>query len=164
MRCLKLIILQSNMRQCTSCGKYKSLKSGFYINGGGRKGYNAICKMCRSAQQQVYYIKHKAEYLARSKRYRLEKATQYKVSMRRCNLRSEYGISLEDYNILKKNQKGRCAICNKKYSKTLLVDHDHKTGRVRGLLCRKCNTGLGQFCDNPKLLWQACLYMENCCQ
>lgn len=71
-----------------------------------------------------------------------------------------YNLTVEEFEDLRKFQNNRCAICQKEYTKTFLVDHDHKTGRVRGLLCRKCNTGLGQFCDDPQILWDACLYLE----
>lgn len=55
----------------------------------------------------------------------------------------KYGITLEEYEELFKLQKGRCKICNKKSKIRLPVDHDHKTGRVRGLLCSNCNLLLG---------------------
>jgi len=147
-------------RICTSCGEAKEETSGFYRNGGKRKGYNAICKICRFKQQQVYYNKHKEEYLIRTRKYRSERLEHYKITQRNLNLRKEYGLTREDYNKMFEDQKGRCAICQKEWHKTLLVDHDHKTRRVRGLLCRKCNTGLGQFCDDPNILWDATLYLE----
>lgn len=58
-----------------------------------------------------------------------------------------------------------CAICGKLPGKTnggrpLAVDHDHKTGRVRGLLCENCNNGLGRFKDNPAFLREAVGYLE----
>ena len=65
-----------------------------------------------------------------------------------------YGISVEQYNYLLKTQNGVCWICNEPnvVGKSLNIDHDHKTGEVRGLLCGKCNTALGLLKEDPHLL------------
>jgi len=57
-------------------------------------------------------------------------------------------------------QNGRCASCKIRPAETLCVDHCHRTGMVRGLLCRKCNTGLGCFNDSPALLHAAAAYLR----
>ena len=78
------------------------------------------------------------------------------------DLKVRYGITPEHYNELFEAQKGCCKICGRHQSelkKTLHIDHDHKTGYVRGLLCRGCNHGLGNFTDNPELLRQAIKYL-----
>ncbi|MCI0440747.1 MAG: endonuclease VII domain-containing protein [Chloroflexi bacterium] len=76
-----------------------------------------------------------------------------------------YGITLEEYDAMVKKQKSVCAICKRapdphKRQKALFVDHDHATGRVRGLLCNKCNTSLGGFSDSPFVLRAALDYLE----
>lgn len=66
-----------------------------------------------------------------------------------------------DYQILLRLQKGGCAICqNPPKSRRLAVDHDHKTGRARGLLCYRCNRGLPWFKDSPTLLENAARYLN----
>lgn len=73
-----------------------------------------------------------------------------------------YGISLEYYNTLREVQKFRCAICRipeSKLGEPLVIDHDHSNGEVRGLLCSKCNLGLGLFKDSPKRLLRAAMYV-----
>ena len=72
-------------------------------------------------------------------------------------------MTLEDYENLFKSQEGKCAICgtekpsNKKGN--FPVDHDTKTGKIRGLLCHNCNVGLGNFRDDPSLLRSAIDYL-----
>lgn len=78
-------------------------------------------------------------------------------------LKRFYGINLQEYNKMLKNQQGTCKICNSKpkYKKSLSVDHCHKTGKVRGLLCGDCNTGLGKFRDNIDSLKNAIKYLKD---
>lgn len=76
---------------------------------------------------------------------------------------SRYGITLEEYNMKFSEQNGCCAICRKHQTeiiKTLCVDHNHETGKVRALLCDDCNKGLGHFKDNPELLEFASQYLK----
>lgn len=78
-------------------------------------------------------------------------------------LADRYGITSEQYEEMVRAQGGRCAICGtdnpgRKRTKWA-VDHCHKTGRVRGLLCTKCNPGLGYFQDSPELLLAAARYL-----
>lgn len=81
-------------------------------------------------------------------------------------LKRKYAISILDYNEMLTAQDGRCAICRKTESNiingktlSLAVDHDHKTGAVRALLCSNCNTALGLFGDDPGLLDAAKAYL-----
>jgi hypothetical protein len=73
-----------------------------------------------------------------------------------------YGITLEDKRDIWKKQDGKCAICKKKLteSRDCCIDHCHVTGRIRGLLCDKCNRGLGIFCDDSVILQRAANYLE----
>jgi hypothetical protein len=73
----------------------------------------------------------------------------------------KYGISLEDYNNIFNKQNGKCAICRGKCSsgRRLAVDHDHKTGIVRGLLCGHCNQAIGKLHDSPEIIKRALDYV-----
>ena len=73
--------------------------------------------------------------------------------------RRRYGLTQVQYDILMLTQCGKCAICTEVMEPSY-VDHDHETGRIRGLLCRHCNTGLGCFKDNPELLVTAGEYLR----
>lgn len=76
-------------------------------------------------------------------------------------LRWQYGINLEDYMSLLDAQNGTCFICKSPpVNHKLMVDHDHDTGVVRGLLCAQCNHGIGNFQDNPELIRRAATYVE----
>lgn len=78
--------------------------------------------------------------------------------------RRRYGITRDDYNLMFSKQKGKCAICateevGRKHTH-FHVDHNHTTGKVRGLLCDKCNRGLGYFNDNSDTLNNAQRYLN----
>lgn len=83
------------------------------------------------------------------------------------SLKTEYGLPKTDFLRMYREQKGRCKICVTRIRTaktagdlaTLHVDHDHRTGKVRGLLCPKCNHGLGKFQDSPALLAKALRYV-----
>ncbi len=81
----------------------------------------------------------------------------------RARIAKVYGIAPDDYDRLYFAQDGRCAICRRATGKTrrLSVDHDHKTGRVRGLLCRPCNDVLGHARDEPEFFTRAYQYLDN---
>ncbi len=89
-----------------------------------------------------------------------------KTPQRAANLKAKYGLSLDDYQTMLEQQNGSCMICKAIPNKHLAVDHCHTTGKIRGLLCGKCNTGLGLFYDDHDLLLTAATYlktsMENC--
>jgi prolyl oligopeptidase PreP (S9A serine peptidase family) len=91
------------------------------------------------AAREIYYSKNKELILARNKKYNKENPDKRKSAI----LKYEYGITLDQYNEMFKEQEGKCAICQRhqnKLTRTLCVDHDHKTNKVRALLCLTCNT------------------------
>jgi prolyl oligopeptidase PreP (S9A serine peptidase family) len=91
------------------------------------------------AAREIYYSKNKKLILARNKKYNKENPDKRKSAI----LKYEYGITLDQYNEMFKAQEGKCAICQRhqnELTRTLCVDHDHKTNKVRSLLCLTCNT------------------------
>jgi hypothetical protein len=74
-----------------------------------------------------------------------------------------YGMTVADYNARLAIQIGVCAICKKKSDRTLGVDHCHKCGKIRGLLCFNCNSGLGCFYDSGSLMSAADAYVMSAC-
>lgn len=90
------------------------------------------------------YQKRKKEILDYNRKYR----KKYPEKARAINWKSKYGITSEQFYEKLKLQENKCAICDidmNEYGKIFGVDHDHKTGVVRGLLCRPCNYGLGYY-------------------
>jgi len=75
-----------------------------------------------------------------------------------------YGITENELEQMKKNQNNRCAICGdiiEEFTKNFAIDHNHKTGKVRGLLCMNCNSGLGCFRENKMTMLKAINYLEH---
>ena len=105
-----------------------------------------------------FLAKQKAKLIANSPRHhRLKKPATEKVNC-------YYNLTFGEYRNMRTLQERRCRIC-KTHEKNLVrkllcIDHDHTTGKVRELLCNSCNTGLGCFKDNPKLLQKAINYLK----
>lgn len=96
-----------------------------------------------------------------AKRFRARHPEKAKAISRGTVLRMLYGLSVEQYEAMLKDQGAACAICGKtnRSGRRLSVDHDHATGAIRGLLCAKCNQGLGLLQDSPELLGAAAAYL-----
>jgi recombination endonuclease VII len=113
---------------------------------------------------RAWYAAHKKEVTARRRRDWAEnpywKSEEWARLSRNRRLRSSYGLSIEGYNALLARQGGACAICRKQPTQRLCVDHCHVTRKVRRLLCRKCNLGIGYFDDDPRLLQAAAAYLK----
>ena len=75
-------------------------------------------------------------------------------------LRQKYGLTPDDYRDMVVGQAGRCLICARVPSEDLVIDHNHATGKVRGLLCQKCNRMLGHAADRPAIFRAAIRYLE----
>ena len=121
------------------------------------------CKALKNKSRRIKYASD-AEYRNRIKM----RSNQYRKAnpnVRINNDLKKYGLTLDCYNKMLELQGFKCAICGRtdsgdSQSKRLYVDHDHATGRVRGLLCSQCNMGLGKFFDNTDFLRNAITYLE----
>jgi hypothetical protein len=125
-------------------------------------------------QKRLSHNKYNSEW--RKRKYRTDpeykkKYLEYKRAwdkehypINRRDLKYHYGLSIDDYNALLKKQDGKCAICGAekadKRGRRLEVDHDRITKKIRGLLCHKCNFGLGCFNHDADLLSKASEYMR----
>jgi len=145
--------VERQCKRCRDCGEEKALDE-FPLQKGGRFGRHPLCKPCRAAQERARYARDRERLL---EQMRTDPARR--VRTRRQTLHRKYGLSLEDHDALRIRQSGCCAICEIR-TKQLYVDHDHKTGEVRGLLCANCNFGVGDFADDPDRLLGAARYLH----
>lgn len=119
-----------------------------------RNGRTRSCGCYQKEEMSSRTFKHGLEY----------GSDDYKTHHKDLRLQRKYGITLEDYFEIIDRQDGQCAICSTDISEldhTAHLDHCHETGRVRGVLCRRCNTGIGMLDDNADLLIKAAEYLNN---
>ena len=134
------------MKQCTKCGIQKPI-SEYYKSTKAYDGLQSCCKPCHKTVCKTSHVKHKLKRNLYNKKYNIEK---------------NYKISYNSYLTLIKSQNGNCQICKNilKIDKNTHLDHCHYTGKIRGVLCGKCNTGIGQFNDSTELLKSALKYLK----
>lgn len=128
---------------CNCCGFVKSLIDyEWQIN---RPNPRKTCTECRYKRRNI------KEENSRSRDYKKQYYANRKDKIRQNWERAVYGASKEEIGILE------CMIC--KSTKRLCIDHCHSSGKIRGILCSKCNTGLGMFRDSPEFLTKAAEYL-----
>lgn len=141
-------------KKCSGCELEKE-DTEFHKTKHTTSGLRARCKECSNLRGKEYRLNHIEQELARARRYKKEHPEH--VLKNKLNL---YKLSEEEYEALQNKQNNKCAICGKSSSKVLVIDHSHKTGKVRGLLCFSCNIMLGHIKDNVSLLEQAISYIK----
>ena len=124
------------MKKCSNCSLEKPL-SDFNLRSKNSDKYQSMCKVCDNNLALKRYHQNKEKY---------NKARRNSTLVRR------YGITEDEYFEMFKNQKGKCKLCGTKKPRKgathLIVDHCHKTSKVRGLLCNDCNVLLGKLKDD----------------
>lgn len=154
-----------NSKICTVCKKRLPFEA-FHKNKSKKDGLQTRCRNC---YRDWYNKRYKENSEFREKRQQhFSKFYQEKYPSRRelhsnARLLYKYGLTVEDFEELSATQCHVCAICKQppQGKKRLSVDHDHITGKIRGLLCDSCNIGLGMFRDNPTLLQVAIGYLQS---
>lgn len=168
------------MKTCSKCCIRKSL-SDFVRDKYKKSNLTSQCKKCRALSSRIWKTRNPTKV----KGTRHKWAAVNKEKLKDCNRKSyhkyklkrqdrdrfrRFGISKEIFFAMLKNQNNNCAICGNperglnKYGeiRSLCTDHDHHTGKVRGLLCLLCNSAIGKLKDSPELLRKAALYIEQC--
>lgn len=146
--------MAGELKQCSKCLEFRSL-SEFGKRSRNKSGLREHCKSCGRTISKNR-IRKPTKYI---------RGTPYN---RKSYYKSEYGITLEQYNKMALDQNNVCAICGNPETmkhqngkiRNLAVDHCHLTGKVRGLLCSAHNRGIGYFGDNIELLKKAIKYLE----
>ena len=123
----------------STCAKCKETKpvSEFHKDRRRKSGVFSYCKVCKTGIDRDKYQRNRTTVLLKA-----------------------YGITEDEYNKMYSEQNGDCKICSKNFSR-LCVDHDHKSGKVRGLLCHHCNTMLGLALDDISTLTNAINYLKS---
>lgn len=113
------------------------------------------CSICKKLKKPEDFPKEKAKVYSSRK--------DVKDRTRDKDLQRTFGVTLDEYNRILSSQNGNCAICgihNTLSKKALCLDHCHYTGKIRGILCLSCNSGIGYFKDKVGLVYKALLYLE----
>jgi hypothetical protein len=169
-------------KRCTGkCGLVRPASDFFVIRDKRNwKGLSAACRECTAERKRDWRDQNRERHNANARRYAAENSEKINVRRRRDALTDEqvererdrvrrlkYGLLLGAYAALLEAQGGACAICRKPETATyrgkvraLAVDHSPNTGEVRGLLCFRCNVGLGKFGDDAERLRAAADYLE----
>jgi hypothetical protein len=107
------------------------------------------------AYRRNYYVENRDKILLKDKIYHEKR----RDITRERYLQKSYNLSTEEYNRMSELQNGKCAICQNKNIE--VVDHNHETGKVRGLLCHACNRAIGMLREDPEILESAKKYLVN---
>jgi len=138
----------AQMKTCSRCKKTKA-KSAFHKRSTAKDGLQANCKECGLLLSGAWTKNNK----------------ERKAELSRSSwMRIRFKMTIAEYNVLLAKQGGECAICHSIAPGGVgrfHVDHDHVSGRIRGLLCTNCNNGLGRFEDNPDRLIMAAKYITD---
>lgn len=137
-------------KTCTKCKETKTIDC-FGRQAKGKYGVTSECKPC-------YYERCQKWRAANPEKWRVAK----NAAQRAYAYRSKYGLKNGEYKEMLELQKGLCLICRTKCAtgNRLCVDHDHRTGKVRGLLCQACNTGIGKLQDDRLIVLRAADYLD----
>lgn len=148
-------------KRCSKC-KQELDPSLFHNSKKSSDGKTSACRECRLAYRRQPEIrkKERAGYTA----WRNADKERAKRLDFRNNLRVHFGLTVEQYTAMVEAQNGVCAICGKPEShprkKNLAVDHCHTTGKIRGLLCNSCNTGIGLLKEDERLFLRTIEYLK----
>ena len=164
-------IREAGKKRCPKCNKIKLLNE-FYKNATTSTGYTGQCKNCNNILRKAYFKAYRKTPEAKTKHNKRQREYYYRkknkeeikekevTTWKEISLLQKYDMTLDHWNMLYKRQKGRCAICKAIPERGLCVDHNHKTGHNRGLLCHNCNAGIGFLQDSPKILKSALAYLS----
>lgn len=159
-------------RVCTSCRvpkPHEAFARDRALDRPGVEGRTSTCKECRRVASRAWSKANPERKAALNAKHASTRSAYYADPKRRAAYRDRwlqktYGITAREYDDLLAKQSGVCAICSQpergKRNRYLAVDHCHRTGVVRGLLCTHCNRALGLFGDSQSVLANAISYVE----
>lgn len=142
--------------ECPCCNEWKTLED-FYKWPSGTYGISWNCKECTKAKARANHKAHREKGAEHWETHR----KKYRVR----HYKKKYGLTLEEFEDKLESQGNECEICKESLdvndnSKKAHMDHNHTTGELRGILCSKCNQGLGSFYESKEKLKSAIEYLE----
>lgn len=151
------------MKRCGKCHEWKPATEQYFSTGSESSGeiLHSYCRDCYRAWRRAYTAANREKELERQRVWRRRNPEKMQAKGYARTLRKR-GLTKEQHQSMITAQGDRCLICGSTSSdgRALRIDHDHATGRIRGLLCNSCNLGLGKFKDDPALLRSAAVYLE----
>lgn len=161
------------MKICPVCKITKSLKEFGKLKK-AKSGINYVCRKCVTSRLKEYRKRYRVRSNRNQRLWREKNKERWKVIKRReyqknkqryknTHLKTLYNISILEYEDLLKKQNYACKICKlneSTLSRKLAVDHNHKTGKIRGLLCSNCNSAIGKLQDDSTLIQTAAKYVQ----
>lgn len=156
-----------NKRICTKCGKGKPEDiTNFGVDKRRPIGLCSQCRKCLRIKNREYMRKRIRTAEQKAQDCRNHAKWHLTDKYKSWRLMRDFGITLEQFNQAFEKQGGICAVCGRPETATingkifwLSVDHDHNTGKVRGLLCHKCNIALGHLEENPVIIQSLLTYI-----
>lgn len=158
------------MKTCSKCNQPGS----FYKDKNAAGGFRAVCKTCDKAKASNWNKANADKHADHEKNYRQSNVDQMKANKKRyyennsrsvknSALKYNYGLSIEEFDLMKSNQNNSCNLCKRDESeldRPLCVDHCHTSGKVRSLLCAQCNSALGLIKENIETAKNLLAYLE----
>jgi len=162
-QCSECGVSVERRRTCLSC--YGKLRAAGKVRSRAAQGQHSLTNVDYDARTGVCSICGPTNVYTRMRtrdghRYpTAECSAMSQVRAKKSTLWVKYGVTIEQYQTMLEAQDGRCAICRRESEKPLCVDHNHETGKVRGLLCWHCNIALGKLQDDPEVVRAALNYL-----
>jgi len=149
------------LKLCKQCSTEKPI-SEFWNKEQSKDGKHHCCIPCAKDNNSKYFHKNRKREYARRKKWVDDNPEKRKESSRKYRLKTEYGLTPEQYQEMYDKQGGVCSICSEKCTAqfNLAVDHNHDTGSVRELLCKSCNVALGFLKDSSEVAEKAAKYLR----
>ncbi len=153
----------AGLKKCSKkhCGEFRS-KGDFNKDSSSPDGLGYVCKHCRTKYRRQQEIQERTT--AYNKKYALDNPELMRAKDQKNSLKRFWNMTPEQFETLKTKQGGTCALCDKTESnphKRLCIDHDHMTGKIRGLLCDNHNRAIGLFKDSIEDLEAAVEYLKS---
>lgn len=113
-------------------------------------------------ESRKYYNNNRDKSTVRRRKYRENNREKDNLTKLVWRIKRNFGISLEERDNILRSQDGKCAICGTDNftSKGICIDHNHMSGKIRGILCSRCNSGLGMFIDSRDIIIKAYWYLD----